>query len=458
MRHNVNASSMRLIVHILDMVFSLLILFLWGITVGCGWLTEIRKFIVAQDIGSRVVVHIFSRINFAIARGVRADLSYNNLTGAVPKFLASLNFLETLNLIGNNFTRPLPPELVAKSEKGSLRLIIEGISDQDKVVCPMSSCEKKKHSKVVIPVTASIAAFFVLLITLAILWIIKRRRTKAIPDEIIESRNQRFTFREIQSITGNFNTIVGKGGFGTVFHGCIGDNQVAVKMLSESSAQGCREFRAEVHLLMSIHHRYITSLVGYLVEGSQKGIIYQYMENGNLGMHLFAKNTSLDGRPNVMSWKQRLEIGYDAAQAIVHRDVKCSNILLNETFRAKVADFGLSRAFISEGDTHVSTAVAGTPGYLDPELTEKSDVYSFGVVLLELITGRQLYHKISWKVVELAMSCVHSKSIKRPTMNDVVTDLNSCLTLEYGFHGARANDLNEHMSLNLESMRDPNLR
>ncbi|GKA28898.1 leucine-rich repeat transmembrane protein kinase protein [Tanacetum coccineum] len=429
------------------------------------------------------------------------DLSYNNLTGNVPKFLASFSFLEVLNLTGNNLARPLPSELLAKSKKGSLLLIIEDINNQEIGSCPKDSCRKNKNNKVVILVTATIAATFVLFTTLAILLIIKRRRAQDVPDDIIGSRDQRFTFGEIQSITGSFKTIIGKGGFGTVFHGSIGDNQVAVKMLSESSAQGYREFQAEVRLLMSVHHKNITSLVGYCSEGSQKGIIYEYMANGNLGMHLF------DGSTNVMSWKQRVQIGYDAAQgleymhhgckpAIVHRDVKCSNILLDEKFQAKLADFGLSRAFTSEGDTHVSTVIAGTPGYLDPEyytttrLTEKSDVYSFGVVLLELITGRpaisgDMYivswvksivaegnvEKVidprlqgdfdistAWKVVELAMTCVHSKSVKRPTMNDVVTDLKSSLTLENGFHGARANDPNEDMSLNLESMRDPNLR
>ncbi|KAI3744131.1 hypothetical protein L1987_57207 [Smallanthus sonchifolius] len=100
------------------------------------------------------------------------------------------------------------------------------------------------------------------------------------------------------------------GGFGTVFHGLIGDTQVAVKMLSESSAQGYREFQVEVSLLMSVHHKNITSLVGYCDEGSHKGIIYEYMANGNLGMHLF------DGNQNLLSWKKRLEIGNDAAQGL----------------------------------------------------------------------------------------------------------------------------------------------
>ncbi|GJW49980.1 leucine-rich repeat transmembrane protein kinase protein [Tanacetum coccineum] len=428
------------------------------------------------------------------------DLSNNNLTGNVPKFLASYSSLEMLNLTGNNFARPLPSELLQKSKDRSLLLIIEGISDQDEGSCLKDSCKKKTHSKVVIPVIATIAAVIVLITILAIIWIIKRRKPQGLeyvqrePGDIIESRNQRFTFLEIQSITNSFNTVIGKGGFGTVFYGSLGDKQVAVKMLSESSSQGYKEFQAEVRLLMSVHHKNITSLVGYCDEGIQKGIIYEYMANGNLGMHLF------DGSLNVLSWKKRLEIGYDAAQGLeymhhgckpplVHRDVKCSNILLNETLQAKLADFGLSRAFSTEGATHVSTAIAGTPGYLDPEyyttnrLTEKSDVYSFGVVLLELITGREAISEnmyivnwvksmvaqgniekiidprlhgdfdmnAAWKVLELALTCVDHTSLRRPTMNDVVTDLKSCLKAEKGVHGAKPNIPDRLMSLNFET-------
>ncbi|KAF5761907.1 putative transferase, protein kinase RLK-Pelle-LRR-I-1 family [Helianthus annuus] len=428
------------------------------------------------------------------------DLSYNNLTGSVPTFLASLNFLKNLNLTGNNFTRPLPAELLKKAKNGSLFLSIEEDGDQDTDACSKGSCKKSKTSKnknVVIVVIATVAAIFVLLTILIVLWITKRRRAQdsSIRDEFIEPRNQRFTYSEVQRITNSFSNVIGKGGFGTVFSGLIGDTRAAVKMLSESSAQGCREFQSEVHLLMSVHHKNITSLVGYCDEGSHKGIIYEYMANGNLGMHLF------DASQNVLSWKKRLQIGYDAAQGleymhhgckppIVHRDVKCSNILLNEKLQAKLADFGLSRAFTTEGATHVSTVIAGTPGYLDPEyyttnrLTEKSDVYSFGVVLLELITGRaaistdiyivnwvksmvekgsveniidpRLYGDFdvntAWKMVELAMACVDMSSVKRPTMNDVVMELQTCLK------GAKPNNLNHSMSLSLESMSGPNLR
>ncbi|KAD4982869.1 hypothetical protein E3N88_19540 [Mikania micrantha] len=422
------------------------------------------------------------------------DLSNNNLTGSVPKFLASLDSLKILKLEGNNFTGPLPAELLEKAKKGLL-LSIEDSGDQDGDACHTGSCNNDTRKKVVIAVTTS--TIFVLLAIFTVLWIIKRRKTQdpSKREDFIGPTNPRFTYSEVKKITDNFSNVIGKGGFGTVFSGLIGDTRAAVKMLSESSAQGYKEFQAEVSLLMSVHHKNITSLVGYCDEGSHKGIIYEYMANGNLRTHLF------DGSRNVLSWKKRLQIGYDAAQGleymhhgctppIVHRDVKCSNILLNENLQAKLADFGLSKAFTNGDATHVSTIIAGTPGYLDPEyyiknrLTEKSDVYSFGIVLLELITGRpaistdiSVIHWVksmvekgsveniidprlqggfefntAWKVVELAVTCADRSSVKRPTMKDVVMELKNCLD------GAKPNNLNQNMSLSFESMEGPNLR
>ncbi|KAK9051258.1 hypothetical protein SSX86_027885 [Deinandra increscens subsp. villosa] len=387
------------------------------------------------------------------------DLSYNNLTGSVPKFLASLDFLRILYLTGNSFTRPLPAELLEKAKNGRLSLRFEAVgSDQDNTgTCPKGSCKKNKINKVVIAVIATLAALLVLVTILIVLWIAKRRR-----------------IQEVLEITKNFSNVIGKGGFGTVFSGLIENTQVAVKMLSESSAQGYKEFQAEVRLLMSVHHKNITSLLGYCEEGNHRGIIYEYMANENLGMHLFGLEYMHHG----------------CKPPIVHRDVKCSNILLNENLQAKLADFGLSRAFATESDTHVSTVVAGTPGYMDPEyyttsrLSEKSDVYSFGVVLLELVAGRPAVStdiyitdwvtsivekgsvediidprlrkdfevNTAWKVVELAMTCVDKSSVKRPTMNYVVTVLKNCLEED------TTNNLNQNMSLILEGMSGPNLR
>ncbi|XP_022023628.1 LRR receptor-like serine/threonine-protein kinase IOS1 [Helianthus annuus] len=318
--------------------------------------------------------------------------------------------------------------------------------------------------------------------------------------ELFTPRNQQFTFSELKSITNNFKTIIGRGGFGTVYYGYNGNDPVAVKMLTESSSQGYKEFQAEVKLLMDVRRKNITSLVGYCNDNNQKGIIYEYMANGSLEMHLF------DGSPNVLSWETRLQIACDAAEGlvylhhgckppIVHRDVKPSNILLNQVFQAKLADFGMSKAFATEDATHVSTVVVGTRGYLDPEyyltnwLTEKSDVYSFGVVLLELITSRQATSEdinmiervksmvaqgnvnnlvdprlegrfninTAWKVVELAIACVSHTSIRRPTMNNVAMELKNCLQVEKACDG-KPNNQSGYLSFNVESMISPKAR
>ncbi|CAL8139247.1 unnamed protein product [Prunus armeniaca] len=231
-----------------------------------------------------------------------------------------------------------------------------------------------------------------------------------------------------------------------------------------------------VNLLMRVHHINLTSLVGYCNDENHIGLVYEYMENGNLQAYLS------DGTPVVFTWEGRLQIATDAAQGleylhygcsppIIHRDVKSTNILLNEYFQAKLSDFGLSRNFPVEDGTHILTGVAGTPGYLAPEynmsnrLNEKSDVYSFGVVLLEIIAGRpafintherihiskwvglllpkgDIYSIVDprlersfnvssvWKAVELAMACVSKHPINRPSMSQVLVELKECLATE----------------------------
>ncbi|KAA8536745.1 hypothetical protein F0562_029223 [Nyssa sinensis] len=355
--------------------------------------------------------------------------------------------------------------------------------------------------KIIVPV---VVLSVLLTATFAFLWVIKRRKqVKKVDietnrkDGTLEEKKKQFTYFEVLNITNNFERVIGKGGFGIVYHGYIGHTQVAVKMLSPSSTQGYNEFQAEANLLISVHHKNLTSLVGYCNEGTNMGIIYEFMANGDLRSHLSDRN------PKVLMWEDRLQIAVDAAQGldylhhgckppIIHRDVKCANILLNEKFQAKLADFGLSRVFPTEGDTHVSTKVAGTPGYLDPEystsnrLTKKSDVYSFGIVLLEIITNRPAISKgpdkthISqwvrsriengdvenivdprlhgdidvnsvWKAVELAMACVSHTSTKRPTMNYVVNELQECLATKITCHEMELKDPIGVISMNVES-------
>ncbi|CAN6456436.1 unnamed protein product [Victoria cruziana] len=211
-----------------------------------------------------------------------------------------------------------------------------------------------------------------------------------------------FTYEELAIATNGFSSsnLLGQGGFGYVHKGILpSGREVAVKQLKSGSGQGDREFHAEVEIISRVHHRHLVSLVGYCVTGSQRMLVYEFVPNSTLEFHLHA-----NGRPT-MDWPTRLKIAFGSAKGlaylhedchprIIHRDIKASNILLDYNFEAKVADFGLAK-LSSDNNTHVSTRVMGTFGYLAPEyassgkLTEKSDVFSFGVMLLELITGRR---------------------------------------------------------------------
>nr|GFB29305.1 leucine-rich repeat transmembrane protein kinase protein [Tanacetum cinerariifolium] len=224
------------------------------------------------------------------------DLSNNNLTGKVPKFLAELRFLKVLNLKGNHFTGPLPVELLEKSNKESLSLRnlkgnhftgplpVELLEKSNKESLSLSYDDdgmgaKKKSNKLIVPVIATVVSFFVILTALTAIWIIKntKSRGKTRVGTELEMRKQLYTYSEVQSMTENFKVVLGEGGFGTAM------------------------------LLLSIHHKNITSLVGYCNEADHKGIIYEYMANGNLEMHLF------DSSSSVLNWEERLQIGCDAA-------------------------------------------------------------------------------------------------------------------------------------------------
>ncbi|XP_022739079.1 LEAF RUST 10 DISEASE-RESISTANCE LOCUS RECEPTOR-LIKE PROTEIN KINASE-like 1.2 isoform X1 [Durio zibethinus] len=210
-----------------------------------------------------------------------------------------------------------------------------------------------------------------------------------------------FTYNELEEATNNFDSDMelGDGGFGTVYYGELRDGRaVAVKRLYENNYRRVEQFMNEVEMLTRLRHQNLVILYGCTSRHSRELLlVYEYVPNGTVADHLHGERA----KPGALSWSIRLEIAIETANALrylhasdtIHRDVKTNNILLDNNFRVKVADFGLSRLFPTDV-THVSTAPQGTPGYVDPEyhqcyqLTDKSDVFSFGVVLIELISSK----------------------------------------------------------------------
>ncbi|XP_050242570.1 proline-rich receptor-like protein kinase PERK10 isoform X2 [Quercus robur] len=223
---------------------------------------------------------------------------------------------------------------------------------------------------------------------------------KQMPSPSLGSSPKAFLYEDLAKATNNFSEscFLGEGGFGSVYKGILSDGKlVAVKQLKSGSVQGEKEFRAEVNIISCIHHKNLVSLAGYCIDGAHRMLVYDFVPNKTLDFHLHGK-----GEPT-MIWPNRMKIARGAAKGlaylledcqpkIIHRDIKAANILIDDNFDAKVADFGLAR-FLPDADAYYSTIIMGTPGYVDPtyfshgQLTDKLDVYSFGVVLLELITG-----------------------------------------------------------------------
>ncbi|XP_073125672.1 probable LRR receptor-like serine/threonine-protein kinase At1g07650 isoform X2 [Henckelia pumila] len=213
-----------------------------------------------------------------------------------------------------------------------------------------------------------------------------------------------FTLRQIKAATKNFDlgNKIGEGGFGSVYKGLLSDGTIiAVKQLSSKSKQGTREFVNEIGMISALQHPNLVKLYGCCVEGNQLMLVYEYMENNCLSRALFGKDVTQKLK---LDWPTRKKICLGIARGlaylheesrlkIVHRDIKASNVLLDKDLNAKISDFGLAKLNEDE-NTHISTRIAGTIGYMAPEyamrgyLTNKADVYSFGVVALEIVSGK----------------------------------------------------------------------
>jgi len=224
-----------------------------------------------------------------------------------------------------------------------------------------------------------------------------------------------FDICELAKATGGFaeRNLIGRGGFGVVYRGVLADGTVVAvkKMLDPEVEGGDEEFTNEVEIISLLRHRNLVPLRGCCIadddpdEGKQMFLVYDYMPKGSLDQYVFADGEGSRRRPAAFPWAQRRTVILDVARGleylhygvkpgIYHRDIKATNILLDADMRARVADFGLARRS-REGQSHLTTRVAGTHGYLSPEyalygqLTEKSDVYSFGVLVLEVMSGRR---------------------------------------------------------------------
>ncbi|XP_049933882.1 probable LRR receptor-like serine/threonine-protein kinase PAM74 [Nymphaea colorata] len=415
------------------------------------------------------------------------DLSNNSLNGQIPEFLGRFPSLKELNLADNNFIGPLPASLASNKK---LKLNITGNTITEVIASPLSN-----KKLIIVGVSVGLVILFLLLVGCVVNARLLSQHLRPSLNVVFENnvenhimqqagciqleQNQAFTYEEIAKITKNFEILIGDGGSGFVYYGRLNNgNEVAVKVLKDWQEQGSKEFVAEVKLLMTVNHKNLVSFIGFCNEGMNMIILYEYMQNGSLRGILAGKRTGVE----LLTWKRRLQIALDVATgldylhsgcqpSIIHRDIKSTNILLNERLEAKVADFGISRAVEK---TQISTMIAGTPGYIDPEysetsiLTKKSDVYSFGVVLFELMSGQGAIlgsleehfhivewarskivrgdilsiidsrikgqHKINsvWKVADIALACTARRSVERPNMHNILKDLSEAMEIETG--------------------------
>ncbi|KAL4194287.1 hypothetical protein AMTRI_Chr05g67870 [Amborella trichopoda] len=311
------------------------------------------------------------------------NLSNNQLTGPIPESFAHLTKLKSLDLSRNNLTGLVPSTLIDKNDSGVLLL---SIFQNPTLLRPNSSePTPKKSKKNMFIVVISVSATIVLRFAFAFVLIMKTRKingeeklcNKETDDTPKPDATRAFTHAEIVKITNDFEKVIGKGGYGPVFYGCLENgHEVAVKLLSQESQRGYKEFLAEVKLLIRIHHKYLVSFIGFCDEGPEKILVYEYMSKGNLKEILSDKNRNSVS----LNWEQRLRVALSVAQGLEYLHCGCEPPIIHRD--------------IKTDDTHICTIAVGTPGYVDPEyyitnkLTDKSDVYSFGIVLLELISGQ----------------------------------------------------------------------
>ncbi|BFG24053.1 hypothetical protein CerSpe_103270 [Prunus speciosa] len=438
----------------------------------------------------------------------KLDLSYNNLSGEIPVSLKGLHFLSSFSVAYNDLQGLIPSggqfdTFTIYSFEGN-----PGLCGPPTVhrTCPQPSppaAARRSNKNLLIGLTSGICFGIVFIVVMLVVWMLSKRRiipggdtdkmdfdtmsshsATAVTPELDKDTSlvivfptntneiKDLTITEILKATDNFNqaNIIGCGGFGLVYRATFANGtRLAVKKLSGDLGLMEREFKAEVEALSTAQHENLVSLQGYCVHDGVRLLIYSFMENGSLDYWLHEK---ADGASQ-LDWPTRLKIAQGAGCGlaymhqicephIVHRDIKSSNILLDDKFQAHVADFGLSRLILPY-QTHVTTELVGTLGYIPPEYgqawvaTLRGDMYSFGVVMLELLTGKRPFEVckprasrelVGWvqqmrregkpeqvfdpllrgkgfdeemlQVLDVACMCVNQNPLKRPTIKEVV--------------------------------------
>eukprot|EP01018_Ginkgo_biloba_P009511 Gb_17558 [translate_table: standard] len=330
------------------------------------------------------------------------DLSYNNLSGSVPRVTA-----RTFNIMGNPL---ICGSISAHDCPGQSPVPIPFSADtpENRVALGQS-----KTHKVAVAFGASLGCVSAFMLSLGLLIWWRQKHHQQIFFDVNEQHDaevslghlKRFSFKELHVATDHFSNknILGRGGFGIVYKGCLQDGTlVAVKRLKDANAAGGEiQFQTEVEMISLAVHRNLLRLCGFCTTSTERLLVYPYMPNGSVASRL---RDHVHGKP-ALDWSTRKQIALGAARGllylheqcdpkIIHRDVKAANILLDEDFEAVVGDFGLAK-LLDHKESHVTTAVRGTVGHIAPEYlstgqsSEKTDVFGFGILLLELITGQK---------------------------------------------------------------------
>ncbi|KAG5522140.1 hypothetical protein RHGRI_034355 [Rhododendron griersonianum] len=351
-------------------------------------------------------------------------LNNNSLSGPIPESLSEIDVLTLVDVSFNNLSSPVP-KISARTFKLVGNPLICGSNSHyncsvypEPLAFPPDGAKAEtqsgaKNRRVALAFGVSFGSAFIIILAIgSFVWWRYRHNQQIFFDvndqydpEVRLGHLKRYTFKELRAATDHFNSknILGRGGFGIVYKGCLNDGSiVAVKRLKDYNAIGGEiQFQTEVEMISLAVHRNLLRLWGFCSTENERLLVYPYMLNGSVASRL---RDHSHGRP-ILDWSRRKRIALGTARGllylheqcdpkIIHRDVKAANILLDEDFEAVVGDFGLAK-LLDHHDSHVTTAVRGTVGHIAPEYlstgqsSEKTDVFGFGILLLELITGQK---------------------------------------------------------------------